>query len=184
MHLPSSRPFLVAITTMVAVTGAAAAVALATTSTPAGGTIHVFGDSNGQGGGGTILIVGAIGDHGTTFSANAKGKPNSNGSFVKLALKKGTILLNKSKLDTSINGAFGKAAPNPATCSVYIAASGPVTAVSGTGTYAGVSGTVHVTISIGLVQPRTKSGKCNFANNAAPIASKQFVVGSGTLSFK
>lgn len=167
-----------------AAVGLGSAVAVATTSTPAGGTIHVFGDSNGFGGGGTILVVGAIGDHGTSQSTNAQGKVSPNGSYVKLTLSKGTILLNKSTLDSNINRAFNHAVPNKSTCSLYGSASGPVTAVSGSGAYASISGSLRVTVSIGFIAPRKASGACNMSNSARPVAAKQFVTGSGTVSFK
>ena len=175
------------IATAFAVAAVGAAVAAATSSTPAGGSIHIFGTSPGTGGGGKALITGAIGDHGTSLTVNKAGKPNSNGSYVKLTLTRGTIMLNKTKLDANVNRAFGSLVVNSATCSYAVVASGALPVVGGTGTYTGISGTADITVSAGFVLPRYTSGahagKCNESNSAQPTASLQVVDGTGTVSF-
>jgi hypothetical protein len=184
MHFPSRRPFLaVALTTAVALAAIGAAVAAATTSTPAGGTFHVFGVSSGQGGGGKVLITGAIGDHGKSQSVTKTGKPSSNGSYVKLAMTQGNIMLNQSKLKAAVNHAFNNVVVNPSTCSTAVSASGTLPIVSGTGLYATASGSAHITVSVGFIFPRLTSGKCNESNSATPTASQQIVYGTGTVSF-
>jgi hypothetical protein len=166
--------------------GAVGAVA-ATSSTPAGGSIRVFGTSPGTGGGGKVLITGAIGDHGTTLAVNKAGKPESNGGYVKLTLTQGTIMLNQTKLAATLNRAFRSAVVNSATCSVSIIGSGALPVVAGTGIYTRISGTAHITLSAGIILPRYKSGahagKCNESNSAQPTASVQLVEGTGTVSF-
>jgi hypothetical protein len=166
--------------TVAAITGTT--VALAASSTPAGGAFRVFGASKGLGGGGAILLTGAIGDHGQSQSVTKSGQVNQNGSYVKLTLSQGTLTLNKTALDNAINREFGKAAPNPATCSLSAAASGNLPIVSGTGLYAGASGSAHITVAVGFILPR-KNGKCNTANSATPTASQQIVFGTGSVSF-
>ncbi len=164
-----------------------AAAAVAATGTPAGGSIRVLSTSPGTGGGGKVLITGAIGDHGTSRTVNKSGKPDSNGSYVKLALTKGTFELNKSRLDKNINRVFTSARVNPATCSLGISASGVLPVADGTGLYKGISGSIRITISIGLTLPRytsgPRAGMCNEGNAAAPTASLQVVTGSGTVAF-
>jgi hypothetical protein len=175
-----------ALVALVLVTVAAIAgttVALAASATPAGGAFRVFDVSNGLGGGGTVLLTGAIGDHGHSQSVTESGTVNQNGSYVKLALSQGTLTLNKIALDNAINQAFGKAAPNSSTCSLSVAASGKLPFVSGTGLYAGASGSAHVTVAVGFILPR-KNGKCDTANSATPTASQQIVYGTGSVSFK
>jgi hypothetical protein len=177
----------IAFATAVTVLGVGTAVALATSSTPAGGSFRVFGVSNGLGSGGTVLVTGAIGDHGRSQSVTQAGKPNSNGAYVKLTLSQGTLLLNKTNLDTAINKAFSKATVNSATCSLSVAASGTLPFVNGTGLYAGASGSAHVTIAAGFILPRhtsgAKAGNCNTSNSAMPVASRQIVYGTGNVSF-
>ena len=177
----------IALATAVTVTGVGAAVAVATIGTPAGGSFRVFGVSNGLGSGGTILVTGAIGDHGRSQTVNKAGKPNSNGAYVKLTLSQGTLTLNKTTLDSAINKAFSKATVNSATCSQSVAASGTIPFVNGTGLYAGASGSAHVTVAAGFILPRYKSGanagKCNLSMTATPTASRQIVYGTGNVSF-
>lgn len=177
----------IAIATAMAITGFGTAVAVATSSSPAGGSFRVFGVSSGLGSGGTVLLTGAIGDHGRTQSVNKAGKPDSNGAYVKLTLSQGTLMLNAAKLDSAISKAFSRTHPNTATCSASVVGSATLPFVSGTGLYAGATGSAHVTLAAGFIQPRytsgTKSGQCNFSNAAAPISSRQIVYGTGSVSF-
>ncbi len=175
------------VATAFAVAAVGAAVAAATSSTPAGGSVHIFDTSPGTGNGGKVLITGAVGDHGTSRTVNKAGKPNSNGSYVKLTLTQGTIMLNKTKLDAKIGRAFGSAVVNSATCSLGVVASGPLSVVGGTGLYKGISGTAHVTLGGGFILPRFASGphagQCNLSNSAQPTSSLQLVFGTGTVKF-
>ena len=115
------------------------------------------------------------------------GKPTSNGAYVKLTLSQGTLTLNKTKLDKAINKAFNHASLNSATCSLAVAASGTLPFVSGTGLYAGASGSAHVTVAAGFILPRyktgAKAGECNSSMSATPVASRQIVYGTGSVSF-
>lgn len=172
---------------LVALVVAALVAVSAGAATPAGGAIRVFGVSNGLGGGGKVLITGAIGDHGKTESANKSGQPRANGSYVLLKLTKGTILLNKTTLDQKINGAFNKAKLDQATCSLSAAATGVLPFVTGTGLYTGISGSVRIAIAAGFTLPRftsgAKAGQCNTANSTQPTDSVQIISGTGTVSF-
>jgi hypothetical protein len=158
-------------------------VALAASATPAGGAFRVFDVSNGLGGAGTALLTGAIGDHGRSQSVTKSGAPNQNGTYVKLTLSQGTLMLNSSALDKAINQAFGKAVPNSSNCSLSVVASATLPFVSGTGRYVGATGSAHLTVAIGAILPR-KNGKCDNSNNVTPTASRQIVYGTGSVSFK
>jgi hypothetical protein len=164
-----------------------ALAAVAAVATPAGGAIRIFGTSNGLGGGGKVLITGAIGDHGQSQSVTKSGKTNGNGNYVLLKLTQGTILLNKTVLDQKINRSFNHAKLNQATCSLSAAASAGLPIVSGTGLYTGITGNAHITVAVGFTLPRYSSGanagKCNTSNSAAPTASIQTVSGTGRVSF-
>ena len=176
---------LASVATALAVGAVGAAVAAATSSTPAGGSIRVFSTSPGTGGGGKILITGAIGDHGTVSSVNKAGKPASNSNYKKFALAQGTIEANITKINAKANQAYASAQINRSTCSAAIVFSGPATLLDGTGLYAGITGTVNITVSVGILFPRYASGahqgQCN--ENANPTASTQLVEGTGTVSF-
>jgi hypothetical protein len=153
-------------------------------STPAGGSID-FLASGSANGGGTILVTGAIGDHGKTLNIDANGKPDPNGEHVRVTLTKGTFEVDAVALDAQTN----KASPtfSQATCSAAFSATGPVTLLDGTGLYKGISGTVNVKISIAFLLPRFKSGKhegqCNTGNNATPVAASEQIHGTGTVQF-
>jgi hypothetical protein len=151
-------------------------VASAATMPQKGGAIEVFvTPSETANGGGTILIVGAIADHGRTSKAKAKGIGTA-------TMTKGTLDLDLSKLNAAANNA-SPSMMNNTTCSFAFRSSAPVTIVSGTGAYAGAHGTVLIHEVFSLILPRLANGKCNEANSAVPVAQYGSVEGSGTISF-
>jgi len=166
----------------VSITGASA-------STPAGGVVHVFiTPSLTNGGGGTVVLTGAIGDYGTTTGHTTKsGKPDQTGAYGTMDLKKGTILVDLSALEAKQVSASNQAQPNLSTCSQSISLTAPLTFVSGTGLYKGITGTVNTSFYVAFVLPRFTSGKnkgmCNGSNNAVPLAEYGQLIGSGTVSF-
>jgi hypothetical protein len=158
----------------------------ATPSTPAGGTIKIYVVLNGNGAG-PIVITGAIGDYGRTLTINKNGTPDpNNGNYVKITLQKGTFEVNKTTLDARSN----KAQPSfdAATCSASLSVTGPITLFDGKGLYAGIGGTINVTINYGFVLPRLKTGKdkgqCNESNSATPLSQYGVVIGAGAVSFR
>jgi hypothetical protein len=58
---------------------------------------------------------------------------------------------------------------------------------NGSGSYAGISGTVHVTLSYAEIGPvyktGAKKGQCNLSNNAVPVAAWSGIVGKGSVKF-
>ena len=151
-------------------------VASAATVPLKGGAIEVFVTPSETGTGhGTILIVGAIADHGSTNNAKATGIGTA-------AMTKGTLKLDLSKLNTAANNA-SPSMMNNTTCSFAFRSSAPVTIVSGTGAYVGAHGTVLIHEVFSLILPRLANGKCNEANSAVPVAQYGSVEGSGTIAF-
>ena len=57
----------------------------------------------------------------------------------------------------------------------------PVTVVKGTKAYAGITGTLTVTVSFAELGPKTKKGSCNQSNNAQPVATYGSVSATGTV---
>jgi hypothetical protein len=165
--------------TAIAIVGSsltAGLVASATTTPLKGGAIEVFVTPSETGnGGGTILIVGAIADHGSTSKTTAKGIGTA-------TMTKGTLMLDLSKLNTASNNA-SPSMMNNTTCSFVFSDSAPVTIVSGTGAYVGAHGTVLIHEVFSLILPRLANGKCNEANSAVPVAQYGSVEGSGTIAF-
>jgi hypothetical protein len=145
-----------------------------------GGAVQVWGTPS-NGGGGPVVVTGAVGDSGQSASVNASGTPNQNGTFKLLTLKKGTILLNGTQLNAATNDPnTPPTSMNSTNCSATFVVTEPVPVVSGTKAYAGISGSVNITVSFAFIEPM-KNGKCNF--NANPIAPYGSIAGSGTVSF-
>ena len=141
-------------------------------SSSTGGSIQVWVTPSLTGnGGGKILITGAVGDYGIT----KKGK-NSN----QAVLKKGTIIVNLKQFNAMGNSA--NPSINPSTCSGSFTYSAPVPIVSGTGAYAGITGSFNLTGQFAFILPKTKSGSCNMSNNANPVSQYASVMGSGNVT--
>jgi hypothetical protein len=163
----------------ISIVGASLAAALgasAATMPPRGGAIEVFvTPSYTATGRGTILIVGAIADHGSTSNAKATGIGTA-------TMTKGTLKLDLSKLNAAANNA-SPPMMNSTTCSFILRPSAPVTIVSGTGAYVGAHGTVLIHEVFSFILPHLASGKCNESNSAVPVAQYGSVEGSGTIAF-
>jgi hypothetical protein len=145
-----------------------------------GGAVQVWG-TPANGGGGAVVVTGAVGDSGQSTNANASGTPNKKGTYKLLKLKKGTILLNTTQPGKDVNNNnTPPTSSNSTTCSATFVITDPVPVVSGTKAYAGISGSINVTISFAIVTPM-KNGTCNM--NANPIAQYGSISGSGTVSF-
>jgi hypothetical protein len=144
-----------------------------------GGSVRIFGTPKGAGG--TAMFTGAIGDFGSTQRETANGSPNGNGDFVKFKLKHGTFVANATGLFNALNKA--KFTFDKATCSGSGGATGPATLSQGTGQYAGISGTLRVTVTFAEVGPRLKNGKCNMNQNAKPLSQFSGISGGGHVSF-
>ncbi len=162
------------------------AVAATGTAMPAGGPVKVFvTPSAANGEHGTILIVGAIGDWGTTLNINANGTSDPNGNYAKVTLQKGTFVVNLTSLNTLSN----KAQPTfyKSSCSAVFSVKGPVGLADGTGAYKGISGTLTITQTFGFILPRygsgANTGQCNMSNSAQPVAQRGVITGSGNIGF-
>ncbi len=165
--------------------GGASAFAAATPSTPVGGSVRAF-VTPANGGGVKIVIAGAIGDYGKTLNINKNGTADPNGDYSKVTLKKGTFEVNRTALNTKMNNAQ-PTVNNLRTCSAVISGTAPVTLLDGTALYAGIKGTLKVTVTEVFVLPLYTSGKhkgqCNEGNNFEPVAFYESVIATGTVSF-
>lgn len=179
-----------AVATAFAVAAAGGGVSAAASRSHVHGKVQIVGTNSGVvggGNGGTIIVTGVIGDSGTSGPVTKAGTPDANGSYAKLTLTHGTIVINMTKLDAKVSKKFRSAVINRKTCSTAVTASATLPVVSGSGRYKGISGKVHITLSTGLVLPRytsgAHSGKCDESSSAVPTASLQTVDGTGTVTF-
>jgi hypothetical protein len=150
------------------------------TGAPAhGGTINIYvtiqNPTKGK-----VLLTGALGDYGTTVRTDSNGKVDPNGTFQSVHLRHGGLMIDTSGLDRS----FGHITPqiNRDNCSVSFSSSGPAKIVSGTGDYAGATGSLKLTASFAGVAPSTKAGKCDFADDAPIFGAFQTITGSGSIA--
>ena len=131
---------------------------------------------------GKIVMTGTIADYGSVVSTNAKGKPTAKATYRLLELKKGTILVNIAAFNKAITAAFPHATFDKATCSVSLTVKAPITFVSGTKAYAGITGSVTMTGNLAEISARTKSGACTMKTTTPALATYFGLMGSGTVT--
>jgi hypothetical protein len=153
----------------------------AAASTPAGGAINLFSNPTTSGTSGTLLIAGAIGDHGRYLASDRDGKPDAQGNYLKIILKKGTFEVTVTTLTDKPR------ARDKATCSAIFSGSATGAVLNGTGLYAGIKGMLHVTQIHALLASRyttgEKQGQCKLGGNAGPIAEYDSLSATGKVSF-
>jgi hypothetical protein len=164
---------------------AGAAASAAPAAAPNGGPIALFA-TVGHSPSGKIVVAGAIGDWGSTVSIDQNGKPDLNGNFVRVTLKKGSFEIDS----TALNKTMANPRPQIAsdlTCSVATSGSGLVKLFNGTGLYKGITGTANVTLSFTGIGSRYQSGprkgQCVHSDNVEPLAMLGSVNGRGTVHF-
>lgn len=147
------------------------ALAAPGTTHPPGGTIDVYvvNTSLSSSTPNTILITGAFSDHGT----GQKGVWH---------LKKGTITVDTSKIKAIMNSpTFGSF--NLASCSFWGTAKAPISILSGTGAYAGITGTLAAEETEAGQGSLLADGKCNQSNNAPSVAQVLLATVTGKVAF-
>ena len=130
---------------------------------------------------GKILMTGTIGDYGKTIEVNAKGKPTAHGTYIDVELQKGSILVDVAAFDKAITAAFPHATFDKATCSASVAVHGPITIVSGTKAYAGITGSFAMTGNLAFIGP-FKNGACTTKTTTPDVATYFALAGTGTVS--
>ena len=96
-----------------------ASTAAAGANTPSGGLVKIFVTPSNDGIHGPIVVTGAIGDYGQTFSMDKNGKADANGNFVRITLQKGTFEVDSTALNAKLSKAPGTS--NNTTCSFSFA---------------------------------------------------------------
>jgi hypothetical protein len=150
----------------------------AATVKPAGGHIAIYFTP--QPHQSLILVAGAIGDYGTGVPVNANGQHDPAGQFERVTLQHGSFIIDNRK----INEASMAKEPvrNPQTCSLALDVHAPAALSSGTGRYAGVSGTVTLSSNFAAIFPHKSgsTGTCNF--DTAPLKTALSTSAKGHIS--
>jgi hypothetical protein len=156
-----------------AVLAVSTSLASASKTTPGGGIRVYEADTNDAGNLGTVILTGAITDHGTDHQG-----AGPNGSNL-LVLSKGSFAVDVSKLGSKLHNLR----VDPTTCSADGTIAGPIPIVPGSGrrAYHGIRGKLHVEASEASILPK-KHGQCNM--NPASFPGVLIVRGSGTVSYR
>lgn len=182
MDKPSRRQLTVAglaIGTAAAATVVAITVAGTAGASGRSGTIYTYGTPGLDGPNGTVIITGAIGDYGTTTKADRNGQVDPSGKYSLAQLKNGTVLSDPSAVSAKIQAGTPNAKIDPVSCSLQGSVSAPVPIIFGTGSYAGITGTLNTTFTIAELAARTSSGTCD--TNADPIDVYATVFSTGVV---
>ena len=139
---------------------------------PAGGVVHVSEYDPATPDPGTVILTGAIFDHGV----DQAGFAGPNHSYNKLALTKGSFQVNVGKLKIHQH-------LDTKSCTLVVRGSGqvPIVKGSGTGAYRGITGTFHSETSFQGVFPKKANGSCNMSAPAKPGFGTVNAVGRASL---
>jgi hypothetical protein len=148
--------------------------ASASGGTPKGGMVEFYEVTPNGSQTSTVVITGAVADVGTDMAT-------SGGADSVLTLRSGTIDVHSAALDHKLATAVPRV--NPANCGATLTVTGDTKVVSGTGTYQGIKGTIHVVFSTAAVLPKLSNGKCDESNSAVPLGVIDWIHGTGKVSF-
>jgi hypothetical protein len=131
---------------------------------------------------GSVQFAGVIGDFGKTEYVDASGHSTTSGnSYLKATLQDGTVTIKVAKLQSKLNN---PKVFNSTTCSGEFKATAAVPIIGGSGGYAGIHGSLTVTLVSDFVLPRVASGaekgQCN--GNGLPRHAMSTYSGTGTAS--
>lgn len=144
-----------------------------------GGTVNLSAYSDNDGPTSFVVLTGVIGDYGRAMRMNSSGARDGE---LELILSRGSFGLDVVDVEKELTTAIGSDFPtNTTTCSGLqtVIGTAPIMQGSGTGSYKGLSGTFHVTISINEVESWPVCPK----NDTAPfLAQTIFISGSGLVS--
>lgn len=143
-----------------------------------GGVVNFSGYSTKDGPESSAIVTGVIADFGTATRIETSGSTREY-TELKLSLDRGSFELDISNLESNLNRAIvGHFPTNTHTCSGEVSASAASTVIkgSGTGTYAGISGALIMTVTINEVETPPRCPK----SDTSPLLSQSvYLSGSG-----
>jgi hypothetical protein len=159
---------------LVLVAGSLAGAALATAATPAihGGSI-TYSESSTSNGSGTVVIGGAFADYGSDRAGAL-----DRGTVNVVTLKLGSFEVDIARLERALH-----ASTDARTCVYVESVTASARLFAGTGAYAGISGTLEVTVRGTGVLPRLPGGACASFGTAEPVVAISTATGTGRVSF-
>jgi hypothetical protein len=140
-----------------------------------GGEVHFYeADAALAGNVGTVILTGALTDHGIDHQGVAGG-----GTINRLVLSKGSFEVNVRQIGSRLNFPV-----HPTTCSSDGSATAAVPIVDGSGTraYRGITGTLQTRVSVAFTVPRLANGECD--TNATHYPVVLIAPGAGTVSHR
>lgn len=127
------------------------------------------------------IVTGAVGDYGPAVTVLPDGKVDpQHTSEMELNLHHGSFRLNIAAIAKDVTSAYRHWPVNKATCSgsITFTAKAPVVAGSGTGAYAGITGSYTVTVTVDEVDVKP------VCDGTSPFISQVILLnGAGTLSY-
>lgn len=156
--------------------------AVATKTAAAGGTMGFTDVTDNDGPRSTVILTGAIGDFGEAVSVHPDGTVDpDHSSQLGLALRYGSFRVNIADLHKRFVSAMRHFPSNTSTCSgtVTVAGAAPIVTGSGTGSYRGISGGFHLTMTLAEVDATANCGP-----SSAFLRQSIVTAGSGTVSFR
>jgi len=124
---------------------------------------------------------------GTEQTVNSSGRPDGKGNYFKLSLRKGSLTLNGTQFNAALSAEENGNPPadySVTTCTgSFTVGPAPAPVVSGTGAYAGISGSVNLSAQLAILLGKTKAGACNTGANATSLGFWGVVTGQGTISY-
>jgi hypothetical protein len=145
-----------------------------------GGTVDLTSYSGTDGSTSTVVLSGSIGDYGTAVRLSTPGSAQDN--ELKLEMTRGTFRLDIAGIEGKLIKSVGSDFPtNQATCSglLDVSDAAPIVSGSGTGSYEGIHGTFHLTISINEVESWPV---CPKTDTSPYLSQTAFITGSGLVT--
>jgi hypothetical protein len=137
-----------------------------------GGVVNYF-EASTRNGSATVVVTGPFTDYGVDKEAALDG-----GTVNEIVLKHGSFDLDIKKLDHAVVFAV-----DSKTCAYIESGTGPARLLGGKGAYAGIRGTLTITVSGRGVLPTSSTGACEKSGYAPPLVAVSTAFGSGPVAF-
>jgi hypothetical protein len=139
---------------------------------PGRGKVLNYFETSTRNGTATVVVTGSFTDYGLDKEGALDG-----GTVNEIVLKHGSFDIDIAKLDHAVVFSV-----DDKTCAYIESGTGPARLLGGTGAYAGIRGTITITVSGRGILPTSSTGACEKSGSAAPLVAVSTAFGSGTVS--